>query len=107
MSDIRARLAEALRENGVGPAHAEILSDALLSLPGIAITQAPEHTTNSNGYDWKADGDTVFCDIFDDRKVSAVVLESDSGEAQLIYPQNPRALAVALLAAANASEQSP
>lgn len=42
MSDVRARIADALHDNGCHPDDAAELADALLSLRGIAIVELPE-----------------------------------------------------------------
>ena len=119
MSDVRAKLAEALRghqRNPYGqhdgwwecscstdePHTPEHLADVLLSLEGVAIAALPERLTHRDGHSWKADGDSVYFDTSDNH-VAAVVLDSSAGEAQLVYPKNARAFAAALLAAAEAA----
>lgn len=82
--------------------HEQHLADVLLALPGIAIVELPEGIANHSGCSWYAGGgDSVF---HEDGGISALVCESTAGEAQLVRPGNPRILAAALLAAANAAE---
>lgn len=104
MTDIRTRLADALaahrlmnaRCEGCGEsAKYESLhqADVLLSLPGIAIVELPERN-DKGGWSCGCDGQRVWVDHQD----SCV---RHLGETRL---HNPRALAAALLAAANAAE---
>jgi hypothetical protein len=98
VTQIRKLLADALHDNGCHPGDATELADALLSLPGIAIVKLPEGLASPDGYSWPAAGDSVFYTA-SDKHISAVVLESSAGEAQLVQPANARSLAAALLAA--------
>lgn len=107
MSDIRTRLVTALKEHerwltGHLPMPHEVLADVLLSLPGIAITELPEP-------DEILKNRAVFHAA--PYRVVSVTGGVDQGfvdlnNTHLLY-RNARTLAAALLAAANAAQETP
>ncbi|MDP7703213.1 hypothetical protein [Mycobacterium sp. TY815] len=92
------------------PQHTKSGADAVLTAADNAATQTQRlqrfrtQVAELLGIPANAeDGDSVYFDTADNH-VAAVVLDSSAGEAQLVYPKNARALAAALLAAADAAE---
>ena len=82
----------------------EILADAILSLPGVAVIQLPE--PDEDGNEWIAGREKVFYTTGDEvADVSMVAPVTGSGEAQLIFVEDPQGLAAALLAAAAAATE--
>jgi hypothetical protein len=88
VTDIRARLADALRgtDRYLSGSDPDQLADVLLSLPGIAIVELPEPNTIA-----VAAGDLVEFRIV-------------GGDSVLYQPDGARRVAAALLAAADAAE---
>lgn len=120
MSDLRARLADALRKHRGFPAHCVCgweskdgwkstsekhehhLAGVLLSLPGIAIVELPEpNSSRRPAFDGK-DDDRWFTPLGQVTRWGTLIQRSDGVTAR---PAEARAVAVALLAAANAAEQ--
>lgn len=100
MSDLRTRLADALRMNGdtCTRANAEYLADVLLSLPGIAIVELPERLP---GF---VEGEKPKWAIWN------TVIEADRAGVHvnglLMYANEARAYAARLLVAANAADMA-
>lgn len=101
MGDIRTRLADALRDQfRAPPLQLDYAAGVLLSLPGIAIIELPESPdfTYRNGDQcWRGDEWSVVSG-----SIKGVEIRSYIG----ISIADARALAAALLAAANAAEQA-
>ncbi|WNM68460.1 hypothetical protein SEA_STARCEVICH_84 [Mycobacterium phage Starcevich] len=78
--------------------------DNIASLPGVAVIQLPE--PDEDGNEWIAGREKVFYTTGDEvADVSMVAPVTGSGEAQLIFVEDPQGLAAALLAAAAAATE--
>jgi hypothetical protein len=103
MSDVRARIVDALRENLIHYLSSpmidfEGIADVLLSLPGIAITELPEvDDTDPDGCVWFSDGsDPGTVGAYPGVKVVHGIWEWTPEQARVVSAQ--------WLAAANAAE---
>lgn len=101
MTDIRTRLADFLYDSGVPPDDVDARVAELLSLPGIAIVGLPEpdHTDDRGWMWWSAKGKWDSYDLC--IKAGSGVVEH---RVRSYAIAKARALAAALLAAANAAE---
>jgi hypothetical protein len=75
-----------------------------IAAEGLSVIELPRPGSNPGGLSWNAGDDSVFYTRDDsERPIAVVVLETGAGEAQIVYPDSPRALAAALVAAAEAA----
>lgn len=103
MTDVRTRLADALRKamfcdpEWAFVGNPEQLADAILSLPGIAIVELPEAEKLDHGMTNYGVAKAMTADRFPGQV-------GRPGSLHWISPQEARLQAAALLAAANAAE---
>jgi hypothetical protein len=110
VSDIRTRLADALREYWLAEESPESLADVLLSAPGIAIVELPEPDSTRYEGDEHEPEDRLCWLPGDDFEVSVwnqgeIQREGFGwGDLEPLSSTEARTVAATLLAAANAAE---